>query len=75
MSRPVVTSLNHMLPTWAWYRGYNLHWESPEIHAQGDPVILSKFGSPGDVLYQWDYIPSMIEVWDKIKELEASGEV
>jgi len=56
-----------MLPTEAIGKGYGLSWWSPAAFGE-DPVFLYKRG--WDV-YRWNYIPSMTEVWEKIKELEG----
>jgi len=60
--------LDRMLPTDAYHRGWHLTWWGPEEWQSG-PVIL---GRPGQVLYQWDYIPSLAEVFEKCREL-ANG--
>jgi hypothetical protein len=59
--------LTTMLSTEAYHKGYTLTWWRPQP-ARLDPVVLEH---RGEELYRWDYIPSMIEVWEKIKELEA----
>ncbi|GAJ01031.1 unnamed protein product, partial [marine sediment metagenome] len=41
-------------------------WWSPAVFG-GDPVILYKDCWE---VYRWWYLPSMIEVWEKIKEPE-----
>jgi len=55
-----------MLPTSAVYKEYGLSWWSPAVFGR-DPVILYKHKWE---VYRWNYIPSMIEVWEKIEELE-----
>jgi hypothetical protein len=64
---PEYEDLTTMLPTEAYHKGYILTWWRP-WPAQVDPVILEHWGAE---VYRWDYIPSMAEVWEKIKELEA----
>jgi len=59
--------LDKMLPTEAINKGYGLSWWSPEVFQQ-DPVFLYKHSRE---VYRWDYVPSMTEVWEKIKELEC----
>lgn len=61
-------SLNRCLPTEALYKGYRLTWWSPDAFAI-DPVILYK---NDEEVYRWEYIPTMGEVWDKIRELDTS---
>ena len=65
---PVSEPLDNMLPTLAVYRGYGLSWWSPAVFDK-DPVILYKHSWE---VYRWNYIPSMIEVWGKIWELEEA---
>jgi len=63
---PLSESLDHFLPTEAVGKGYGLSWWSPAVF-QTDPVFLFKHQ---EEVFRWDYVPSMIEVWDKINELE-----
>lgn len=63
---PLSASLDDVLPTEAINKGYGLSWWSPAAFGK-DPVFLYKHGWE---VYRWDYIPSMTEVWGKIKELE-----
>ena len=65
---PVSESLDKALPREAIYKGYGLTWWSPEVF-QVDPVILYKNNWE---VYRWNYVPSMMEVWEKIKELETA---
>jgi hypothetical protein len=58
--------LTTMVPTEAYYKGYTLTWLRP---VNVDPVILEHRGTE---VYRWEYVPSMIEVWEKIKELEET---
>lgn len=57
--------LTHMLPTEAYYRGMTLTWWRPVLT---DPVILELRGRE---IYRWDYIPSLTEVFEVCKNLEA----
>ena len=66
---PDYEDLTRMLPTEAYNKGYTLTWWRP---VNVDPVILEHRGTE---VYRWDYIPSMTEVWEKIKKLEAGGHV
>ena len=63
---PLSEPLDNALPSWAIHKGYGLSWWSPAAFGR-DPVILYKRKWE---VYRWDYIPSMIEVWEKIGELE-----
>lgn len=63
---PLSQPLDALLPTDAINKGYGLSWWSPAVF-QKDPVILYKHYWE---VYRWDYVPSMIEVWEKIEELE-----
>jgi len=65
---PVSEPLDNALPTDAINRGYGLSWWSPASFGV-DPVILYKHDWE---VYRWDYVPSMIEVWEKIKEIETA---
>jgi len=64
--QPISEPLDRYLPTEALYKGYGLTWWSPAAF-EVDPVILYKHN---EEVYRWDYIPSMIEVWEKVKKLE-----
>lgn len=64
---PLSQPLDDALPTEAINKGYGLSWWSPAAFEK-DPVFLYKHGWE---VYRWNYIPSMIEVWEKINELEA----
>jgi len=64
---PLSESLDHSLPTEAINKGYGLAWLSPAAFGK-DPVFLYKQDWE---VYRWNYIPSMAEVWEKIKELEC----
>jgi len=64
---PQSEPLDSFLPTEAIHKGYGMVWWSPEVF-QKDPVILYKRSWE---VYRWDYVPSMAEVWEKIKELEC----
>ena len=64
---PLSEPLDNALPTEAVNKGYGLSWFNPEWY-QTEPVILFKHNWE---VYQWDYTPSIAEVWDKIRELEA----
>lgn len=64
---PLSEPLDHILPSEAVNKGYGLSWWSPEAFGK-DPVILYKRSWE---VYRWNYVPSMIEVWEKIKELEC----
>ncbi len=66
---PLSAPLDDMLPTEAIHEGYGLSWWSPSAFT-GDPVILYKHE---EEVYRWDYIPSTIEVWEKIQKLEAAN--
>ena len=60
---PEYEDLTRMLPTEAYHKGYILTWWRPwPAH------ILEHRGTE---VYRWDYVPSMTEVWEKIKELEG----
>jgi len=59
--------LDNALPTEAVSKGYGLSWWSPAVFKE-DSVFLKKHDQE---VYRWYYIPSMAEVWDKIKELES----
>ena len=62
-------ALTRMLPTEAYYKGMTLTWWAPEaLGIPTDPVIL-RFRDRE--LYRWDYIPSLTEVFEVCKELEA----
>jgi len=63
---PLSADLDGSLPTEAIHKGYGLTWWSPAVFEK-DPVILYKHSWE---VHRWDYIPSMTEVWDKIRELE-----
>lgn len=65
--QPISEPLDRHLPTEAFYKGYRLIWWSPAVFVT-DPVILYKNAQE---VYRWEYIPSMGEVWDKIRELEG----
>jgi len=65
---PLSEPLDNALPTDAINRGYGLSWWSPAAFKE-DPVILYKHCWE---VYRWDYVPSMMEVWEKIKELEIA---
>lgn len=64
---PHSQNLDGMLPFEAICKGYGLSWWSPAIFEK-DPVFLYK---QGHEVYRWDYVPSMTEVWEKIRELES----
>ena len=63
---PDYEDLTSMLPTEAYHKGYSLTWWRP---VNVDPVILEHRGAE---VYRWEYVPSMTEVWEKIKELEVA---
>lgn len=63
---PLSEPLDNMLPTEALYKGYGLSWWNPAAF-KIDPVFLYKHSHE---IYRWNYVPSMTEVWEKIKELE-----
>jgi len=63
---PLSIPLDDALPTEAINRGYGLSWWSPAAFEE-DPIFLFKHNQE---VYRWKYIPSMMEVWEKIKELE-----
>lgn len=63
---PLSEPLDNALPTDAINRGYGLSWWSPAAF-ETDPVFLYK---QNHEVFRWDYIPSMLEVWEKIKELD-----
>jgi len=65
--QPIDEALDRYLPTEAFNKGYRLTWWSPAVFVV-DPVILYKHCWE---VYRWQYIPSMGEVWDKIRELES----
>ena len=58
--------LGEMLPTDAVNKGYRLTWFNPR-YLNRDPTILFLKGRE---VYEWNYDPTMGEVWDKIRELE-----
>lgn len=61
--------LTRMLPIEAYYKGMSLTWWRPEaLQISTDPIILELRGRE---LYRWDYIPSLTEVFEVCKELEA----
>jgi len=60
--------LDRFLPTDAFLKGFRLDWWAPEID-KADPVILTRIGCPGQELYRWNYNPSLIEVFEKCREL------
>jgi len=62
---PVNSNLDDALPTDAIYKGYGLHW----YHCDGT-VVLYKGGWH---VYVWNYIPSITEVRERIRELEKDG--
>ena len=64
---PLSEALDSALPTEAVNKGYGLSWWIPAAFGK-DPVFLYKHDRE---VYRWDYVPSMIEVWEKIKELEC----
>ncbi|MBA7638828.1 hypothetical protein ES703_46484 [subsurface metagenome] len=66
---PLSEPLDNMLPTDSINKGYRLTWWNPAAF-QEDPVFLYKHYQE---VYRWNYIPSMIEVWEKIKEFEGYG--
>ena len=69
---PLCASLDDMLPIQAIYEGYSLSWWSPAAFVI-DPVILYKRNDKhNEEVYRWNYIPNVIEVWEKIQELRAS---
>lgn len=65
---PLSVPLDNALPTEAIYKGYGLAWWSPAAFGK-DPVFLYRHGWE---VYHWNYVPSMTEVWEKIKEIEAT---
>lgn len=54
--------ISRMLPTEAVYRGVRLRWWLDD----GDPVAL--YDRKGAVLRQWDYVPSLGEVFEACAE-------
>ena len=66
---PLHEWINDALPTDAFQRGYRLEWFNPDCYRY--PVILFRHGL---IVSAWEYIPSMLEVWDKIEELESPRE-
>jgi len=58
--------LSHMLPTDACHKGMTLTWWRPEAT---DPVILDHRGRE---LHRWDYTPSLAEVFEVCRRLEAN---
>lgn len=58
--------LDNILPTEALSKGYGLTWWHPSVF-RVDPVILYLHGNE---IYRWEYIPSLTEVWEKLKEIE-----
>lgn len=67
MARKISDDISHMLPTAAYDKGYSLTWEAPP--QQVDPIDLTLRGRR---LYQWDYIPSLTEVFEVCKQLEVN---
>jgi len=65
---PLSEPLDNALPTDAINKGYGLSWWSPAAF-QSDSITLYKHNWEA---YRWNYVPSMIEVWEKIEELEAT---
>lgn len=65
---PVSEDLDNALPADAINKGYGLSWWSPEVFKE-DPVFLYKHCRE---VYRWNYVPSMTEVWEKIKEIETA---
>lgn len=63
---PLSEPLDNALSSEALYKGYGLSWWSPAVFEQ-DPVFLYRHNRE---VHHWNYIPSMIEVWEKIEELE-----
>lgn len=63
-------NLTRVLPTEAYHRGMALTWWHPEaLQTPTDPVILELRGRE---LYRWDYIPSLTEVFEICKQMEAN---
>jgi len=61
--------LSHILPTDAIDKGYSLDsYDQKIFYYQKIFVVLTKCGWE---VYRWEYIPSMTEVWEKIKEVEG----
>lgn len=58
--------LDKALTTDAIRKGYGLTWWSPAVF-KVDPVILYKQGRE---VFRWEYIPSIVEVQEKIEEIE-----
>lgn len=64
--------LTRMLPVEAYYRGMTLTWWQPEaLQIATDPVILKLRGRE---IYRWDYIPSLTEVFEVCRQLEANND-
>lgn len=62
--------LTDMLPTQAYNKGMTLTWWQPEaLQIATDPVILELKGRE---LHRWDYTPSLAEVFEICRQLEAS---
>lgn len=51
--------LSNNLPTEAFNKGYFLEWEEPQ---KVDPVFLRD--KRGTIVYRWDYVPSLTEVFE-----------
>ena len=64
---PLLFHLDDMLPTEGFFDGYRLAFWDKKL-AGDDIVALSRHG---ERVYTWRVIPNMLEVWDKIRELES----
>ena len=64
----VEENLSHMLPTSAFNKRWTLFWEPPA--GDTDPIILKD--SRSRELYWWEYNPSLVEIFEVCRELEAN---
>ena len=61
--------LTRLLRTDDHSKGYSLTWLNPRFLDEDPTVLYLKERE----VYRWSYDPTMVEVWEKIKELEACG--